>query len=68
MIPYDNKLAEEVLHSLEDILILDACCTLEVWLLGELLDNLALLLCKLIRDGDIHNHHDIATAVAIYIG
>ena len=34
MMPYDNKLAEEVLHSLEDILILYTFGLLEVGLLG----------------------------------
>ena len=68
MMPYHNKLSEEVLHALEDILVFYAFCLLEVGLLGEFLYQIALLTGEVIGDCDIHNNHNIATAIAIYIG
>ena len=68
MMPYHNKLSEEVFHAFKDILILYAYCLLEVGLLGEFLYQIALLTGEVIGDCDIHNNHNIATAIAIYIG
>ena len=58
-------LTEEVLHSLEDILILDALGLLEVRLFGKLLDKFLLVGAERGWNSYIHHNKDITSAIAI---
>ena len=68
MTAYHNILSEEVFHSTKYILLVMALCTLEVGLLAELLNKLALLLGESGGDDDIDNYDDVTTTIAINIG
>ena len=68
MTAYHNILPKEVFHAGKYILVIAALRALEVGLLTELLNKLALLLGKSCGDNDIYNDDDVATATTVNIG